>query len=309
MKGNSHRRFASGIPHHVYTRAINSNIIFYSIEDVIWALTLYCVLARKYGIIVFAFCPMPNHLHSGEKCKNRDSFISFHRDFESYFATEYNREHHRSGPLFEEQFGYATKWVAKKIRDMFSYIANNPVVGNIVHDFLDFRWNLMAYRDSDHPFSEKIVLKKASLAMRKSLKMLQDFKDKELPLTYARQRLLFNKLSKKEKNQLIDRILSLYNCLDYEELAKFYYEGKYENALISMKTGSGSETDLKEDYEDYSSFERMSQIARSNGVNMRHCNFESAPEALIETLFDTFVTNCFNGRQIAKFLHLKYRGA
>lgn len=299
-----HRFFREGFPHHTYTRGRNGNVLFYSKADCIYFLTLYFCLARKYGITVLAFCEMPNHFHSSEQAPRRQTFLLFHGLLNSEFAREYNNEHSRSGPLFDTPFGYAAKAAGKKIRDNLCYIANNPVVGNLCKDILDFRWNLLAYRESDHPFSEEIVLRRATRAMKRALAKVKYFREKDLPLTYARQRTVMKGLDEKERQQILDFIISRYNGLNYVAMESFYQDS-FQQACLSFRANSGSEHDIPEDYEDYRNYTKMIRLMEKLGIDLTQKYCEALDIATVHKLTRRFQSYGFPARQIRRLLHLE----
>ena len=301
--GKDYRKYRDGQTHHVYSKAVDGNIIFYSIHDCIYYLTLYYHLARHYGIQILAFSIMPNHIHSNEKAPSRDNFVLFHCRIASEFSRKYNVRHKRKGPLFMRSFGFAPKTVGKKVRDNISYIVNNPVVGKISKSIDGYRWNLMAYRDTDHPFSEKTRLDKASFRLRRSLSMLKYYFENGIPLDYTCQRILYKGLSKKESAQLTDRIVSIHNFLDYKAIAQ-YYQGDIEKAVIAISANSGSEYDIQEDYEDYRAYNEMLKLARDCGVDLASCNFEEWAKEDLAKIIWHFNHAGFQPKQIRKFLQL-----
>lgn len=302
--GKDYRKYRDGSLHHVFCKEVDGNILFYSVQDCIFYLTLYYVLAKRYGIKTLAFGIMPNHVHSFERAPSLKKFNLFHCRLNSEFTQGYNKQHNRSGAVFMKPFGYAPKTVGKVIRDCISYIANNPVAGNQVSRVEESKWNLVGYWKSDHPFSEKIQLEKVSRRMRRAVEKLRQYHRDNCPLDYTRQRELFKELTSKEKYQLIDRIVSMYNCLDYDAAAS-YYNGDFANAIISISANSGKEHDVPDDYEDYSVYNKMIQIATSCGIDPLTCNYENSPADMINYLKNLFRKAGFQARQIQKFLHLK----
>ena len=301
--GREYRKYREGCTHHVYCKAVDGNVIFYSVQDCIYYITLYYHLAKKYGIVTRAFSIMPNHIHSNEQAPSRKDFFDFHMALNRDFTRTYNKEHGRTGPLFMKPFGFAPKIVGKRIRDNISYILNNAVVGNLVSDIDQYKWNLMPYRKTNHPFSSKIVQRAASHPLRRSLDMLRYYYERDMPLRYDRQRVLFRKLKPFEVAQLTDYIISIHNCLDYEAIGSLYMND-VENAVTSARNNSGSEHDIPEDYEDYKVYNRMLKMARRLGVDLQRCNFEGMPEKEIVKMTEQFCFAGFPVRQIRKFLHL-----
>lgn len=302
MKGPAYRVYREGFPHHTFTRARNGFIVFYSEEDCIFYLTLFGCLARKHKIRALSFSIMPNHCHAEEMARDKASFLAFHDELNALFAQEYNRQHHRSGPLWESPFGYAAKTVAKRIRDTICYIANNPVVGKLSKDILSFRWSLLPYYKNNHPFSEKIVLRQATRPLRRAVDRVNHFRRLNLPLTYLRQSQIFKDLQKEERNQVIDYIISKYNFLDYDMMLRFYGDS-FEQASLSFRTHSGSEHEIPEDYEDYSIYVQMMGILKRRGVDLEDCNFEKLPAAQIRKWATLFREFGFLPKQIDRFLH------
>ena len=246
---------------------------------------------------------MPNHIHSNEVSPSRENFILFHCRLASEFSHVYNKQHNRSGGLFAKSFGFAPKSVAKRVRDNIAYIVNNPVVGNLSKKLEDYRWNLMAYRNTDHPFSEKIIMSKASIRLRRSLSLLNYYHEKGIPLDYTCQNVLFKGLSVKESAQLRDRIIYMHNCLDYYAASQFY-QGDIEKAVMTISANSGSEYDIPEDYEDYSVYKSMIKVAQEAGIDMDTCNFENCTPGKLNLLIEKFTLLGFSAKQIRKFLHL-----
>ena len=246
---------------------------------------------------------MPNHTHSEEEARDKESFLLFHDELNALFTQEYNRQHHRTGPLWDSPFGYAAKTVAKRIRDTTCYIANNPVAGKLVKDILSSRWSLLPYYKNNHPFSEKIVLRHASRPLRRAVDLVNHFRRRNLPLTYLRQSLIFKGLQEEERAQVIDRILSLYNFLDYKAMLA-YYGGSFEQACLSFRTHSGSDHDIPDDYDDYSVYIQMMGILKRRGVKLEDCNFETLPAAQIRKWTSLFREFGFRPKQIDRFLHL-----
>lgn len=301
------RLFYKDFPHHVYIRGLNSNVIFYTTADCIFYVTLYSVLSRKHDIVTKSFSLMPNHIHSFQTACRKDIFINFNRELNKAFATGYNGRHNRIGSLFESPFGSAPKTVGKLIRACMSYINNNATVGGLSEHVLDYRWNLLAYRDSDHPFSQKISLEQSSIRLRRSLALVDYCYNSNRPMGYGIQKTIFEVLGPIEKKQMLDYILSRYNFLDYSGFEQYF--GSFERALVAMEANGGSEHDIREDWEDYSTYSELSKIVRSMGVSLDSINFESMPSDERNSLVESMLLNSrASKRQIEKFLHFNPEG-
>lgn len=112
------------------------------------------------------------------------------------------------------------------------------------------------------------------------------------------------KLNDIEREQLVDYIITLYNPVDYDALLE-YYES-FESMVIAINSNTGSEYDIREEYNPYSDdiYDHMSALVKQK-INME------AKELLSLTVDEKIkiayivkrnlnVTN----RQLCKFLHL-----
>ena len=279
-------------------------MVFYSIADCLFYITLYSCLSRKYHIRTNAFSLMSNHTHSQQVVVSRQVFIAFNQELLSLFTRGYNIQHGRSGELFQKPFGSAPKIGGKSIKNNLSYINNNGAAGKLSRGVLDYRWNLMAYYDTDYPFSEKIVLNQASKRMRWAMRYVIELHGKNRPLDYRIQAMLFKGLNAKERKQLIDFIVVQYNFLDYSAITKHF--GSFERALIAMDANTGSEYDIIEEWEDYSVFRTMTETVSKAGFKMETINFRSMERNSLHRIIRLLRRVTRDKKIIRQFLHLDY---
>ena len=300
------RKYKEGVPQHVYFRGIGGGVIFYCIRDCIYYVTLYTCLAEKHRITTTAFSLMPNHSHSQQKALSHKSFSAFNGEFSAVFTRGYNRRHNRSGELFDNPFGSAPKPTGKLIKSNLSYICNNGAEGKLSKGVLDYQWNLMAYYHNPSPFSQRIRKDLVSKRLRDAVNMVDYFRKAGKPLGYNIQEILFKKLDKKEKKQLIDYILYKYNPLDYSGIESAF--GSFAKALAGMEANCGSEYDIKEDWDDYSVYSELGSATAKKGVDLQKVNFEAMDIGRLLKLRsflkqETRATE----RQLDKFLHANTR--
>lgn len=298
------RILKEGYPCHVYSKGYGGMMVFYSIADCLFYITLYSCLSRKYHIRTNAFSLMPNHTHSQQVVVSRQVFTAFNQELLSLFTRGYNIQHGRSGELFQKPFGSAPKIGGKSIKNNLSYINNNGAVGRLSKGVLDYRWNLMAYYDTDYPFSEKIVLNQASKRMRWAMRYVLELHGKNKPLDYRIQAMLFKGLNAKERKQLIDFIVVQYNFLDYSAITKHF--GSFERALIAMDANTGSEYDIIEEWEDYSVFRTMTETVSKAGFNMETINFRSMERNSLHRIIRLLRRVTWDKKIIRQFLHLDH---
>lgn len=243
MKNFSEERHAL----HIYQNTPERFLLFYTVSDFLVFFTIVCTCARKHGVRVLGICPMYDHLHILVLANSRKEVFEFVRDYTRQYSKELNKSIGRTGTVFTPIFGCAVKTGDKAIRTACSYHYNNPGEKKLCRRAEEYRWAFLAYAISDHPFSEKIVLNKSSRPMRRAIKMLDYFRSLDKPLTHGLLNRLFSELNNDEKNQLTDRIISKYNCIDYESLISFY--GSYDKMCLAFASNQGKEYDIEEVFE------------------------------------------------------------
>ncbi len=302
MKGRKNRFYREGCAHHLYLKAQGGNLLFYRSEDYLFFLTLLYVLAKRYGIRIEALCIMFNHIHIFVKPVRKSVFDAFCRDLQSLFARGYNVEYRRSGPLMMLS-GFAPKITQKSILSCLVYIVNNPVTGKIVRRAQDYKWNLLAYIENYHPFSERLVKRESSSRLRKALGIIDCFHMRGRCLNYAVLRLIFNCLTYEEKRQAMDYIILKYNPLDKNSLLSRF--GDYGRAVIAFNASAGAEHDINEQWEDYSVYTKMLRTLLRSGLDHHGFRFGEMDKGDLLNLVQAFsdiphVTE----EHIRRFLHL-----
>lgn len=233
--------------YHCYQRPLDRGVIFYSRSDHLLYFTIYCIKAARYKISPLKLVQMQDHIHHSIIEKEARQLGSFLKDVTSTFTREYNHAWGRKGLLFERPFGRAPKYKDKSIRSNLTYLDNNPVERHLVDYAEQYRWNYLAYANSNHPFSEKIVLRYASMPLRRALKAVEDRHKRGKYLTCKIIQNLFRSLpSNKECEQLTDFIISTYSIIDHA--ASVSYFKSYKDELTAAHATTGSEHDLKETF-------------------------------------------------------------
>ena len=164
----------------------------------------------------------PLLVHDSLAAESLECLSSFKRDLNSLFAKRQNEWCSQSGPLFENPYGSAVKIGAKNARTNLIYVGNNPVERQLVKRAELYRWNYIAYAVSDHPFSDRLVKRNVSWALRNSLREVEIQRERCLPLTYPLLGRISRKLDINEKRQLTDFIVKTYNVIDYDAALSFF---------------------------------------------------------------------------------------
>ena len=235
---------------HVYQRGYRMGVLFYSVKDILVFYTILNVLKKKYDITIVELVCMYNHYHLLLKADSQETVSCFMCEFETTYSKEFNKDIGAEGHVFQPNYGLSNKLGDKKKRDSCAYLANNPVEKGLAVKTEDYRWNFLAYVVSDHPFSKKLVVRKASTKMKKALAEVKYLHNHERYVNYIYLRKWFAVLSDDEINQLIDFIIVKYKLPDYDEAISLY--GSYGSMLVAMNSNTGSEHDIHEDYSDKS---------------------------------------------------------
>lgn len=293
---------------HCYQRTVDGFLIFYTVSDFVVFFTRFCILASRYNIRVLKVCLMYDHIHISVIAPDKETLSTFVGEYSRLFAHEYNVRWGLSGKLFYSPFGRADKREAKAIRTNLIYVDNNPVERHIVKKAEDYRWNFLAYAVSNHPFSEKVILSKASTHLRDSIKTVEALHKRKVHLSYATLSNLLGGLTKEECNQLVDRIISIYNVIDYEYSLRLF--GSYDNMILALHSTSGSEYDIKEVNEGKSDafYPSMTNILlKEFNISDIHDVLTYSADEKMYLVQQLFSRTTLGPVQIGKYLHLVLR--
>ena len=280
-------------------------VLFYTDIDHLVFYTQYCVMARKHGIRVLALCQMPDHLHDSVIADRKIDLERFKQESLSWYALRRNAQAGVKGAVFECSYGSVPKIGDKNVRSNLIYVGNNPVERKLVSDAKDYRWNYLAYAESDHPFSEKLVIRKASWSLRKAVKEVKAQAAACRPMNYAMMDRLFAPLDRKERMQLTDFIISSYNVIDYAAASKYF--DSFDRMMIAMHATTGSEHDLNEVFIGKSDahYDKMTTILLGKGiVNDIHEILSLSVDEKFELYLLLRRETQATSEQIAAFLHM-----
>lgn len=300
------RKVYKDIINHCYQRLEDRGVLFYSVSDHLVFFTTFCICASKHKVKVLKLVQMPDHIHHATVELASGELSAFCHDYASRFASMYNKRWGLKGPLFEHPFQSVPKVGAKKARTILLYLDNNPQERQLVQKAEDYQWNFLAYGNSDHPFSDKIILREASMSLRRALKTVQAQHKGGLPMNYNLLRRLFDSLpDDRERNQLTDYIITTYSVIGHKEAIRFF--GSYEEELIAAHANTGSEYDLNEVFVGKSDavYATMRRAIRQTGQFTDLHEILSLPTPKKTELFQLLrrQTTAMS-KQIAAFLHL-----
>ena len=238
------RKVIQGILNHSYQRTINGYLLFYTVIDYLVLFTAFCQAATRFNIRILTLCLMPDHVHHSSIAERRKDLSAFAQLYTSEYAKSFNLFCGTRGSLFRSPFGSVPKVGDKNARSNFIYVYNNPAERRLVKMAEEYRWNFLAYARSTHPFSDPIKLSQASCHLRRCIKLVDAQHKDGLYLNHSILNRMFNKLDKRETEQLTDYIISTYSVIDHEAAIRFF--GDYERMLTAVHSTTGKEYDLNE---------------------------------------------------------------
>ena len=244
------RRFRYAAVHHIYQRPVNGIVIFHSERDFLVFLTILFTVKKKHRVRILSVCPMIDHIHVVLEADTKQEMSAFVQEYTSKFIKAYNMSMGRtSGRLFPRRFGCAPKRDDKKARSAIAYSFNNAPERKLCERAVEYRWNLLAYASSDHPFSDPIDLTRRTQAMRKAMAMVQACHQSDCYLNYAALGCIYKGLSKEESLQMTDYILSTYCNVDFDRAISYY--GSLDKMILAIDSNTGSEHDINEEWVGY----------------------------------------------------------
>ena len=237
------------------------------------------------------------------------NFQQIHQSCHSVFVKEYNKEHGRSGPLFQEGFESAPKIGLKRLRTAIAYLFNNPVVRFLCSKAQEYRWNFLPYAQCKNPYSEPIRLRLASRALRRAIKEVDGTRERGQHITYTMIRRLFSTLDKKEKNQLTDYIIVRYSVIRYDLLTACY--GGLGNMILAINSNTGSEYDINETIcgRSDTEFRELHRYVHANGFKNAGDVISLDENLKLHLLANMQKHTSASVYQIRKFLHLEACGS
>ena len=134
------RTVAKGYPHHVTQRGNYRQAIFETDEDFIQYLKWLKVYSRKYGLDIWAYCLMDNHVHFICVPKHEETLARTFNMLHMRYAQYINRRRNASGHLWQGRF-YSTILDEAHVYAAVRYVENNPVRIGLVKKAEDYQWS------------------------------------------------------------------------------------------------------------------------------------------------------------------------
>jgi putative transposase len=135
------RVVAVGFPHHVTQRGNNRCQVFFDDDDrrfYLWTLAQY---RRKYGVEVWGYCLMDNHMHALAVPQEADSLARCFAGTNLVYTQYVNRKQSRCGRLWQSRFFSCPVDKDEYLWPVLRYIDRNPVRAKVVKRAWEYPWS------------------------------------------------------------------------------------------------------------------------------------------------------------------------
>jgi len=134
------REVVKDVPYHITQRGNNGKEVFITDDDRGLYLSLVSKYGQKYGLTVFGYCLMNNHIHLLVVPSRMDSLAKTFRVINTIHARNINEKKGLKGRFWEERY-YSCPLNEHHLMAAARYIERNPVRAEIVRSPLDWRWS------------------------------------------------------------------------------------------------------------------------------------------------------------------------
>ena len=138
------RLILPGVAVHIIQRGNNRAACFRSDSDYLVYLANLRQLSGKYDCAVHAYCLMTNHVHLLLTPPATDACTGLMRDLGQRYVQYFNREHDRSGTLWEGRFRSCMAESSRYVLACHRYIELNPVRAGMVDHPSGYLWSSYA---------------------------------------------------------------------------------------------------------------------------------------------------------------------
>jgi putative transposase len=140
----------AGVFSHITQRAAGSEPLFLEDDDYLCMLGLIKETSKKFDLIFYALCLMPNHVHLLLKTSNANLSQAMHSIFARY-GMYFNRKYARRGHIFGSAYRQAVCLDNSYFLTASVYIHLNPVRAGLAQKAHDYRWSSCNLYCSENP--------------------------------------------------------------------------------------------------------------------------------------------------------------
>lgn len=135
------RLCAGGYPHHITQRGNNKGVVFFDDKDRQFYLDVLKRYKNKYGIEIWAYCLMGNHVHILAIPEKETSLARGIGGANLVYTQYINRKYKRSGRLWQNRFFSTIVEEEPYLWAVARYIERNPIRAKVVKKAEDYPWS------------------------------------------------------------------------------------------------------------------------------------------------------------------------
>lgn len=135
------RLCAEEYPHHITQRGNNKGQVFFDNEDRRFYLDVLKRYIDKYGLKIWAYCLMGNHVHILAVPKDASSLAKGIGGANLLYTQYVNRKYNRSGRLWQNRFFSTIVEEEPYLWAVARYIERNPVRAKLVKKAEEYEWS------------------------------------------------------------------------------------------------------------------------------------------------------------------------
>lgn len=135
------RLCAVGYPHHITQRGNNKGVVFFDDKDRQFYLDVLKRYKNKYGIEIWAYCLMGNHIHILAIPEKETSLARGIGGANLVYTQYINRKYKRSGRLWQNRFFSTIVEEEPYLWAVARYIERNPIRAKVVKKAEDYPWS------------------------------------------------------------------------------------------------------------------------------------------------------------------------
>jgi len=127
------RCFAPGLLYHVIARGNHRQQTFLTDRDYAVYLARLAAYRKRYGVVLYAYCLMPNHVHLLVQT-SAPPLAKFMQGLQQSYTQRFNRIHDKVGHLFQGRYKAIVCEREEYLLTLVRYIHLNPVRARLVDD-------------------------------------------------------------------------------------------------------------------------------------------------------------------------------
>ena len=145
------RVVAVALPHHVTQRGNNRQTVFFDDDDRRFYLLTLAKYRQKYGVEVWGYCLIDNHVHVLAVPEREESLARCFAGTNLVYTQYINRKMSRSGRLWQNRFFSCPVDKDSYLWPVLGYIERNPVRAGKVRQAWQYPWSSALHHAKGEP--------------------------------------------------------------------------------------------------------------------------------------------------------------